>query len=575
VTTVDRDPDDASGASPHAAPLMEAVRRSEHLVAVLDDTGDEVYLNPAARRLFLAGKPGEDGNGKVLAGLVGELRKVVADGRDRWTGELDVVAADGEPRWLRAEVVVHDGVGRRPRYSLIARDVSDQRRVEQSLLRRATHDRLTGLPDRGLLFERIERAADALRGQGARHAVALLFIDIDHFRSLNDRLGHELGDELLVEVARRISSVVRPGDTVARFGGDQFVVLCDRLDDSGDAVVIAHRVDLVLRPPVRLGDHEVRLGASIGISYADPDAVDPLATLRDADAAMSLAKAEGRGQWVIFDEQLRDRAATRSRMETGLRETRNGEELELRYQPSVSLSTGRITGVEALVRWRRDGEWVAPEDFIPVAEETGLVVPIGAWVLQTAVEQVAQWQQLPGWQDLRLAVNVSPRQLQQPEFAAMVARVADWSSLRRGSLWLEITERLLLEDLGLASQRMERLARLGARLALDDFGTGYSSLSYLRRLPVDAVKLDRSFVSGVTTDPGDRAIVEAVVHLAKALGKETIAEGVERADQAELLRSFGCDAVQGHLIAGPVDAPTLAGMLESSLGGGRIAPAPA
>jgi EAL domain-containing protein (putative c-di-GMP-specific phosphodiesterase class I) len=328
----------------------------------------------------------------------------------------------------------------------------------------------------------------------------------------------------------------------------------------------------VLRPPVRLGDKEVRLGVSIGISYADPDADDPLAALRDADAAMLLAKAEGRGQWVIFDEQLRERAAARERMETGLRSTRHGEELELRYQPSVSLSSGRITGVEALVRWRRDGKWIDPEDFIPVAEETGLVVPIGAWVLQTAVDQMAQWQQLPGWEDLRLAVNVSPRQLQQPEFAAMVARVADRSSLRHGSLWLEITEQLLMEDLGLASQRMERLSRLGARLALDDFGTGYSSLSYLRRLPVDAVKLDRSFVAGVTTDPGARAIVAAVVHLAKALGMESIAEGVEHAAQVELLRSFGCDAVQGNLIAAPVDASTLAQMLAASGEEGPLAP---
>jgi diguanylate cyclase (GGDEF)-like protein len=529
--------------------LARALDASDHLIALVDATGGALFMNATARTALAVDPVSSDASRvERLFDAIG----VSGPAFDRWVGDFDFDPNGAEgPQRYRLEVVAHRrDDGRVEHISVIGRH-----------LERLESDPLTGLPNRSLLFERIERATEGLRGHGATHSVALLFVDIDHFKAVNERVGLERGDAILVEVARRLASVVRPGDTVARFGGDEFVVLCERLDHAADAVVIAHRIDLVLRPPIHVDDHELRVGVSIGISYADPEAADPSAMLRDADEAMIRARTGGGDNWAIFDEELRDSAARRQRIETALRSTRDGEELEVWYQPVVSLVSGRTTGVEALVRWRRDGVLVPPEDFVPVAESTGLVVPIGAWVLQTASRQVAEWQQIPGREDLRLAVNVSARQIQHPGFAAIVARVADGSSLRRDTLWLEITESLLLDDLAEAGERLAQLAGLGAHLALDDFGTGYSSLSYLRRLPVAAVKLDRSFVAGICSDPQDTAIVTAVIELARALGKECVAEGIEQREQFELLRSLGCDSGQGHLFSPPVEAARLEEML--------------
>jgi EAL domain-containing protein (putative c-di-GMP-specific phosphodiesterase class I) len=305
----------------------------------------------------------------------------------------------------------------------------------------------------------------------------------------------------------------------------------------------------------------MQVGVSIGISYADVDDVDPSAILRDADTAMYRAKTSGRGRWVVFDDELRAQAGDRQRIETALRSSRHGEDLELHYQPVVDLATRRVLGVEALVRWRHGGQLMSPAHFVPIAEETGLIVPIGRWVLETACEQVARWQRLEGWESLRLSVNVSPRQIEHPGFAPVVAGVTDGTGMARGTLWLEITESALLGDVDDARERLDRLRALGARLALDDFGTGYSSLTYLRRFPVDAVKLDRSFVAGLDLDEGDTAIINAVVELAAALGKECVAEGVERESQLDTLRRLGCGAGQGYLFAPPLTSSEMTELL--------------
>ena len=549
--------------------LSEIFDLTDDVAVLLDGDGSLRYANAAARAFFGLGDLGDGGRLDVdwhpEGSWFDRIREMLddADGERRWSGEATAVRPDGEIVPMLVQVLVHgDPADPTARFfSAVGRDIRDRKRLEMSLEEQATHDPLTGLANRALLFDRVGHALDGLREIPGRSSIALLFVDIDHFKSVNDTLGHDLGDQVLRGVAERITSVVRPGDTVARFGGDEFVVLCERLDRPEDAVVIAHRIESALRAPWRTGGREVQLGVSIGISFADESDTDPSTVLRDADTAMYRAKTDGRGRWVIFDDELRERASERQRIETSLRRTSHGEELELYYQPVVELATGRMTGVESLLRWRRDGRLVQPAEFIPIAEETGLIVPVGAWVLETACAQLSEWQSLPGWSDLSVAVNVSARQLQHPSFAGVVAEVTDAKVTTPGSLWLEITESVMLDDVVAARARLERLKLLGARIALDDFGTGYSSLTYLRSFPVDAVKLDRSFVAGIDVDEGDTAIVNAVVHLARALDKECIAEGVETPAQAESLRSLGCGLAQGHYFSRPVPAAQITDLL--------------
>ena len=563
------DRDDIERVRRENAMLLGIFDLTDDLAILLDARGRLLHLNAAARQFYAIDdasvehrvgrnwEPADDSINEVIAGILED-----PDGFVRWTGEVEAVRHDGEVVPMLVQLLAHrDGSGTAIEFfSAVGRDIGDRKLLERSLQRQATHDPLTGLPNRALLFERIHRALDGVRSVGARRSVALLFVDLDHFKAVNDALGHELGDRILVAVAERISAVLRPGDTVARFGGDEFVVLCERLDHPEDAVVIAHRIDRALQDSLGVSDREFQLGVSIGISYAEEDD-DAAAILRDADTAMYRAKAEGRGRWVVFDDELRAQAGERQRTETALRSSRHGEGLELRYQPVVDLATRIVRGVEVLVRWRRDGELLSPSSFVPIAEETGLIVPIGNWVLETACAQVAQWQQLEGWESLRLSVNVSPRQIEHAGFAPVVAGVTDGTGMRRGTLWLEITESALLGDVDQARERLDRLRALGARLALDDFGTGYSSLTYLQRFPVDAVKLDQSFVAGLDSDPGDVAIITAVVELAAALGKECIAEGVEREAQLDSLRRLGCGSAQGFLFAPPLTAAEMSELL--------------
>jgi len=405
-------------------------------------------------------------------------------------------------------------------------------------------DELTGLASTALLYERIGRATNGLRHPGARGSVALVRIDVG---GVDGRSGEVVADLILVEIAGRIGDAVRPGDTVARSAREQFVVLCERLDSSEDAVMIADRLDTSFEAPFGPPDRPIALDVTISIAVADRESPDLQHAMGEPLAGPSARTDDGR--WQIFDEHLRSRAAQRRQIETDLRATADGQDLELHYQPVVSLHTGLVTGVEALLRWRRGDELLGPDAFIPLAEDTGLIIPIGNWVLRTACEQVARWQQLPGWHGLRLAVNVSARQLQLREFAGLAVTVADETGLAPGTLAIEITESVLLDDVESSGQHLDHLKQVGIEVSLDDFGTGYSSLTYLRGFPVDSVKLDRSFVAGTGTDPGDTAIVTAVVNLASALGLECIAEGIETEAQLKVLRSLGCDSGQGYLFS--------------------------
>jgi diguanylate cyclase (GGDEF)-like protein/PAS domain S-box-containing protein len=538
--------------------LLEIFDLTDDSVLLLDADGNLMYLNAAGCRFFgidqvrlarLIGRPWPlqpDRNSAMTAALD-------TDRFESWSGEVTAQGASG-PTPASLQVLAHrDADDRIDYYSAVLRDITDRKQLEATLERQATHDPLTGLPNRALLFQRIAGAVEGLRAAGSSHQVGLLFIDLDHFKAINDSLGHALGDRLLRSIGERIRTAVRPGDTVARFGGDEFVVLCQRLEDPQDAVVIAHRVESTLQAPFQVDGHEIRARVSIGIAFADPSDADPVAVLRDADTAMYQAKSDGRGRWVMFDEGLREQAVERERLETALRLTRHGEDLVVHYQPVVDLGTGRVVSAEALVRWQRDDRTTPPDEFIPVAEESGLIVPIGAWVLRTACEQMAGWQ-AAGVGDIGLAVNVSARQLLHPGFVAGVAEVLRETGLRPSTLCLELTETVLLDDVDVSRDRLAQLRDLGLRIAVDDFGTGYSSLTYLHRLPLDVVKLDRSFVEGVGTDPGDTAIVTAVVDLARTMGLDAVAEGIESELQLAHLRGIGCRFGQGYLLARPMPA---------------------
>jgi len=545
--------------------LVDIFDLTDDIVILVGDRGELIYLNASGRRaigldeeayvaaLGTSWLPDSEA-GKFLV----EATRDTSSHFTSWTGELSFELPDGSTRPMSMQVLSHrNNDDEIEFYSAVLHDISERKQLEASLERQATHDPLTGLPNRTLLFQRIAQAIDGLRSSGTSQTIGVLFIDLDHFKVINDSLGHALGDRLLRAIGERIRTAVRPGDTVARFGGDEFVVLCERLEANEDAAVIAHRVETTLQAPFLIDGHEIHAGVSIGISYTDASESDPAAVLRDADTAMYQAKSDGRGRWVIFDDALRRKAVERQRTETALRQSRHGEDLVIHYQPVVDLRTGTVRAVEALVRWNRNGESVGPDDFVPIAEETGLIVPIGSYVLDTACRQVAEWQQRPGWSGLAVSVNVSARQLQYPGFVSMVGAALESSRLEPNTLSMEITESVLFEDVSQASQRLQELRSLGIRIAVDDFGTGYSSLTYLDRLPVDLVKLDRSFVAGVGTDPTRTAIVTAVVNLALALGLDPVAEGIETEQQRADLYRLGCVYGQGFLIAPPMSAEEL------------------
>jgi diguanylate cyclase (GGDEF)-like protein/PAS domain S-box-containing protein len=441
----------------------------------------------------------------------------------------------------------------------------ERKEFEDRLAHQSMHDPLTGLPNRTLFLDRLAQAVARCRRTEAQ--VAVLFFDLDRFKVVNDSLGHDAGDELLVDVARRLESVVRPGDTVARFGGDEFTVLCEDLpfdDARARALEIAQRLSVALNTPFTLQTHETFLSASIGISLALHGDERPEELLRDADAAMYHAKELGRGRVEVFDDELRTRALDRHATETALHQALQRGEFCLFFQPIVSLDQGRCVGVEALVRWQHPGRGlVPPNEFIPLAEETGLIVELGAWVLEEAARHAARWQ-LDHDDPFLVAVNLSARQLAQPDLVERVAAVIERTGASADNLCIEITESVLMDDAESTIATIARLRDIGVRMSIDDFGTGYSSLGYLKRFPVDIVKIDRSFVDGLGTDNGDTAIVRAVIELAHALDMRVVAEGVEREEQLVELVERGCDEAQGYYFAPPQPADDVRELLGPS-----------
>jgi diguanylate cyclase (GGDEF)-like protein len=431
--------------------------------------------------------------------------------------------------------------------------------------RQALHDSLTGLPNRTLLLDRLDQGLARLRRREG--ALAVLFADIDRFKVVNDSLGHGFGDRLLIALAERLRATLRPGDTVARLGGDEFVVLCEDLASADDALATARRMASGLDRPFRIDGQEVYVTMSTGVtmvtsSEAQSAASDAL--LRDADLAMYQAKANGRARWEVFNTAMRAGVVHRVATETALRRAVERGELCAAYQPIVTVAGRSIVGAEALVRWRHPDEGMVPPDrFIPVAEESGLIVPVGRWVLHEACRQGALWA-AEGTGDpdaFFVSVNLSARQLTHPDLVEDVAEALGTSALHPASLCLEITETAVMEDVRTVASVLGRLKELGVRLAIDDFGTGYSSLAYLKRFPIDVLKIDRAFMEGLGVGGEDAAIVAAMVRLADALGLLVIAEGLETAGQLAELQRLGCWGAQGYYLSPPAPPSAFADFL--------------
>ncbi|MFP5218790.1 MAG: putative bifunctional diguanylate cyclase/phosphodiesterase [Actinomycetes bacterium] len=536
---------------------MQSITRSlGEGVLALDAHGVVTFANPAAEQLLGWGPGGLEGRDITTLDPAAALRDgsgwahlaELHAGRTVRLDEHVLVRADAKAVdvAITASPVIRDGdvVGA----VVVVRDVRDRLALERRLVHQAFHDPLTGLPNRALFLDRLEHARRRSRAGTASQAV--LFVDLDRFKVVNDSLGHRVGDDVLCTVASRLVGVLRDGDTVARFGGDEFTVLLEELSSADEATQAADRIVQALRRPVRAGDRDIVLSASIGVAVAEPGN-EPGDLLAAADIAMYEAKRGGKDRWSVAAAGADDRALARLDLEMALRRAINGGELDVHYQPVVHIDGG-VYGLEALVRWRHPTlGLLAPSSFMELAEDTGLVLPLGDLVLDRVCRDAQEWCERDPSSDMVFAVNLSARQFSQPDLRERIAEVLERSGLAPERLVLEITETVVMHDTEQVLQTLSSLRGLRVKLAVDDFGTGYSSLSYLKRFPVDTIKIDKSFVDGVGSSAVDREIVTAVVRLASALGMQTVAEGVETTKQLEQLRLLGCSAVQGFLLAGP------------------------
>jgi diguanylate cyclase (GGDEF)-like protein/PAS domain S-box-containing protein len=559
----------AARARARRAEAAEAAAR-----AILDHTADAILTvdldgriesaNPTVERLF-DHRPA-DVVGRPLSALIVTDEPVGPALLGRRTDlplgtELTGLRRDGSTFPLELSIDRLD-LGGRTVATVVARDVTERRAFEQRLAHLGTHDALTGLPNRALFLDRLGHAL--ANSQRARRPLAVLYCDLDRFKVVNDSLGHSAGDTLLVAVAERLHDTLRSADTVARLGGDEFAVLIEELTDQVDAAVVARKLAHALAEPIEVERQTLHVTASIGIAVWSPgdDECEPESLVRDADVAMFRAKSNGSRTYELFDAELRRQAVRRLETENALRHGIGLNQFRVHFQPEVALATGRVVGLEALVRWEHPDEGlVPPARFLAVAEETGLIVAIGVDVLGQACAEASRWHESHGEEAPTMWVNVSARQLADPGLVDVVASAVTKWLPSPDTLGLEITETDVVPDDDRSRRTVAELKELGVRVAIDDFGTGFASLAYLWRFPADVIKIDRSFVSRLDDDPDAGVLVSAMIDMAHSLGKRIVAEGVETDTQLDLLRSLGCDTVQGFLLHRPMPAAELVDVL--------------
>ncbi len=532
----------------------------EGIIAIGENGVIEIF-NPAAERIF--GYSGSEIVGQNVSLLMPEPHRGQHDGYLKHyleTGESKILGVVREVMGVRKngasfplELTASEvRVEARRLYIASARDITARKEVEQHIMYLANHDALTGLPNRNLLQDRIRQAVAQARRSKERGAV--LFIDLDQFKTINDSLGHDVGDLLLKAVAERLVSGLRSEDTVARQGGDEFIVVLPRVTNAQDAGTVAQELLDAIAPPYQVKGNELHAGASIGIAIFPDDGEDGDTLLKNSDTAMYHAKEAGRNNYQFFTPRMNQLAAERQFLGTCLRHALARNELLLHFQPMVDMTSGKLMGLEVLLRWQHPEQGLIPPlKFIPLAEETGLIVPIGEWVLKTACLQLKAWQE-QGYEVPRLAINLSTRQFRQKALPETIARILDETGVEARFVELEITESILMDNTGEAVETLRKLNDMGLEISIDDFGTGYSSLSYLKRFPIDKLKIDRSFVQDIATDPDDAAIVTAIIALAHSLQMKVIAEGVEEAAQLVFLSRQGCDQYQGYYFSKPLPA---------------------
>jgi diguanylate cyclase (GGDEF)-like protein/PAS domain S-box-containing protein len=547
--------------------LRALIEHAGDVVTVLDRDLRVRWQSPSVTRML--GSDPERAVGQRAVELVhpedgAEVERLLAATRHR-SGHLTFNArshhANGE--WRHLEVIADNRLDDPAVQGIVLsmRDVTARQALEEELRHQAFHDALTGLANRALFEEHLVQAL--ARARRHHQPAAVLFLDLDDFKTINDSLGHEAGDELLRAVAIRIASTVRAEDTAARLGGDEFAVLADASEDEDDARTIATRLLAALAEPFEIAGRELRVSASVGLAWSD-GSIGLRDLMRDADTAMYAAKEAGKNTLRTFETGMHRRLLDRLELTGELQKAIEHEQFELNYQPVVNLQTGHIYGVEALVRWAHPVRGrIAPGEFISLAEETGLIVPLGAWILRTACEQASRWnRELPDRPPITIGVNVSTRQLHDPSFPALVRDVLASAGLAPESLALEITESLLPEDGGAVIEQLTELAALGVHIAVDDFGTGYSALSRLHHFPIDTVKIDRSFITGIERDANKAQLVQGIVSLAETLNLVVVAEGIEHSAQAEQLRGMRAHYGQGYLFSRPMAPERLRDLLE-------------